>query len=902
MRGLPASCARLVRWPASRWLALALAIAAGGCSDSGTEPKPTGSTGITVTPKQLSLVVGGTGTLQATVTDSRGSEVRGAQVFWASADADIATVSSEGVVRALRTGTVKIAASSGGSSDVATVIVGRQPVASITVTPVSATVTVGGSTQLSVTLTDASGATLTDRTVTWQSSNPAVLTVDANGRVSALSPGVASVTATSEGRSTSASITVVRVEIGSVSVSPTSVTLTVGQTTQLGASVTDVDGQPVRDRDVRWTSSDERIATVSSSGLAIALAVGSATITATAEGKSASVAVRVNPVPVGAVVVSPSPAQLLVGQSVTLTVQITDATGRIVDRAKSFASDAPGIATVDQAGVVRGVSPGTTIVRVTSEGQVGTTTVVVSRVPVASVSVTPASASLLVGRTTTLAATPRDASGNALPDRAVSWQSTNEGVATVSQSGVVTAVGPGTAVISATAEGQSGRATVTVSPVPVASVVVSPPSSAIVVGQTTTLAATVRDEDGREVTDRAVTWTTSDPRVALVSSSGLVTAVGAGSATIAATSEGRSGSATVTVAPVPVASVLVSPSSSALTVGSTVQLTAAPRDASGNTLGDRPVSWSSSDPGVATVSGTGLVTALRPGATTITASSEGKSGSATVTVTAVPVASVDVAPAQTSVQVGRTTQLTATPRDASGNPLAGRTVTWASSNSEVASVSSTGLVTGVAPGSATITATSEGSNGSASVTVNPVPVASVAVNPPTASMSVGGSVQLTATPKDAAGNPLSGRAVGWKSDHPEIAAVDQSGNVTAVAPGSATITATSEGKSGSSAIAVTAPPPPTVTSVVISPPDVRRPVGGAVVLTATCQDASGNAITGLPIGWSLTADRGNVASLLPVEGNPSQIRVQSGGREGTATVTATCGGQRASTTVRFSKE
>ena len=188
MRGAPWGSASRSGWKASRWLALAFVIAAGGCSDSGTEPKPTGSTGITVSPKQLSLVVGATGTLQATVTDAHGNEVRGAQVFWASADADIATVSSEGVVRALKTGTVKIAASSGGSSDVATVTVGQQPVASISVTPVSATVTVGGTTQLTATLTDASGATLTDRAVVWRSSNEAVLTVDLNGRVSALSP------------------------------------------------------------------------------------------------------------------------------------------------------------------------------------------------------------------------------------------------------------------------------------------------------------------------------------------------------------------------------------------------------------------------------------------------------------------------------------------------------------------------------------------------------------------------------------------------------------------------------------------------------------------------------------------------------------------------------------------
>src|SRR2546427_4287254 len=103
----------------------------------------------------------------------------------------------------------------------------------------------------------------------------------------------------------------------------------------------------------------------------------------------------------------------------------------------------------------------------------------------------------------------------------------------------------------------------------------------------------------------------------------------------------------------------------------------------------------------------------------ITATSEGQSGTATVTVTALappPVATVAVSPASASVGVGQTVPLTATPQDASGNPLSGRVVTWASSNTAVATVNGSGLVSGVAAGPATITATSEGQSGTAAVT------------------------------------------------------------------------------------------------------------------------------------------------------------------------------------------
>src|SRR5207248_368282 len=136
---------------------------------------------------------------------------------------------------------------------------------------------------------------------------------------------------------------------------------------------------------------------------------------------------------------------------------------------------------------------------------------------------------------------------------------------------------------------------------------------------------------------------------------------------------------------------------------------------------------------------------VTPGSATITATSEGKSGTSSITVTTVPVATVDVTPPSASVQAGQTVQLTGTPRDAGGNPLSGRTVTWSSSNTSVATVSNSGLVSGVTPGTATITATSEGKSGTSSVTVTKVPGATVGVTPPAAAAQAGQAVQLTGT-------------------------------------------------------------------------------------------------------------------------------------------------------------
>src|SRR5205823_2074521 len=201
--------------------------------------------------------------------------------------------------------------------------------------------------------------------------------------------------------------------------------------------------------------------------------------------------------------------------------------------------------------------------------------------------------------------------------------------------------------------------------------------------------------------------------------------------------------------PAAVASVDLTPPSATVQVGQTVQLTAIPRDANGNALSDRAVTWTSNNTSVASVSPTGLVTGVVAGSATITATSEGKGGTSSITVTNVPVASVDVTPPTATVQTGQTVQLSATPREANGAALPGRVVTWTSSNTSVATVSPTALVTGVVAGSATITATSEGKSGTASITVTDIPVASVDVTPPTATVQAGQTVQLTATPRDA---------------------------------------------------------------------------------------------------------------------------------------------------------
>jgi len=254
----------------------------------------------------------------------------------------------------------------------------------------------------------------------------------------------------------------------------------------------------------------------------------------------------------------------------------------------------------------------------------------------------------------------------------------------------------------------------------------------------------------------------------------------------------------------PLTQAILTPATASVLVGGTLQFAAYGRRKNGDSTSVSVVYGATGG----TISAAGLYTAGQtagPYRVVATVSGGGTlTDTAAVTITTIPVASVTVSPTTAGIQVGATQQFTAVPKDAAGNTLTGRVVTWASSNTAIATVSSSGVVSGKAAGSATITATSETKSSTAAVTVTNVPVASVTVSPASASLLVGATQQFTAVTKDAAGNTLTGRIVTWASGNTAVATVSGSGLATGVAAGPATITATSEGQSGSAALTITA--------------------------------------------------------------------------------------------------
>lgn len=355
---------------------------------------------------------------------------------------------------------------------------------------------------------------------------------------------------------------------------------------------------------------------------------GSAGITVSQQGRKGKY------VAVSTVYISPETLSLTVGETAKLTASIAPWSASV--KTMTWKSLSPAIATVDDEGGVTAVSEGRTTIQVTTDDGNKTATCAITvkaAVPVTGVSLNRTSLSLEEGDTFSLVATVTPSNAT---DKSVSWVSSNTDVAKVSSDGVVTALSPGTAVVTVKTNDGAKIATcvVTVSKkaIAVTGVSLSKSSLALTEGDTQTLVATVAPSNA---TNKDVTWSSSDTGVATVSSSGVVTAKKAGTATITVTTVdgGKTATCAVTVkAPeVPVTGVSLNHTALTLLEGQTETLSAtvSPTNAS-----NKSVTWSSNNTAVATISSAGVVTAIKAGMATITVTTVdgGKTATCAVTV------------------------------------------------------------------------------------------------------------------------------------------------------------------------------------------------------------------------------------------------------------------------------
>lgn len=243
----------------------------------------------------------------------------------------------------------------------------------------------------------------------------------------------------------------------------------------------------------------------------------------------------------------------------------------------------------------------------------------------------------------------------------------------------------------------------------------------------------------------------------------------------------------------------------AILVGDSRQLQVRPLTASGDLVSDATVTYSSSDPLVASVSSTALVHGVAEGTATITATSAGKSASITVTVRLPVVATVQVTIRSQTVKVNDTTRATAVARDSADHVL-DRPVTWSSGDTSLVVVGPTGLVLGLKPGGPVqLTATIGGKSASVAVSIIPAAVASLRIHPDSATLSPGDSAQFSVEVTDEFGGNVQNPTVLWASLAPQVATVSGSGLVKAVQLGGTIVYATVNGVTAQSIVNVSQP-------------------------------------------------------------------------------------------------
>jgi uncharacterized protein YjdB len=503
-----------------------------------------------------------------------------------------------------------------------------------------------------------------------------------------------------------------------LTIAPSSVS--VGQQIQASAVAQRSNGNPMSKQRIGYKSSDPSIATVTGTGVITGVGPGTATITATQDGKSASQTVTVTPAVPMAVLITPGSFTLRAGGSpVKLTASPVDAQGRpITGGTVRWESTNTTVATVSSDGTVMGLVQGSADIIAESGGRQGVARITVTPLPVSSLTLAPNPMSVIEGATNQLVVTLRDTANRPVSSvgRNIVFVSSDQTIASVAPTGIVTGVREGSTVVVATIDGSvSGQVTVNVSQRNVAFVIFTSARNPFFrLGVPNTVTAVAVDSNQTPIANRLITYVSRNPAVLTVTTNGgQVTPVSVGQAWIIASAGGKSDSVFARVTEVPIASVALVPLQPTVTGGQTIQFQAVLRDQLGNIVTGRPIEWATNNPALISISQTGLVTTAvsngGTGAVTATVDAvpgfaEKVQGAAGVTVLPTPVASITVTPNPVTIRQGTSQQITVTMRDANGTEIRGRLFVAESSDPNVVQIDgSRQAIVGISPGTATVT-------------------------------------------------------------------------------------------------------------------------------------------------------------------------------------------------------
>ena len=523
---------------------------------------------------------------------------------------------------------------------------------------------------------DGSKRQLSASQVVWSSRNAAVASISTkvSGTANSLSQGETTITATLDGISTSSTLNVTAAVLVSIELTPAGASVPAGIAKPYQATGIYSDGSHHDvTAAVTWNSSVSGIAAVSnaagSNGLVNTLATGSTVVSATVNGISASTALTVTAPVLVSIAVTPSASSLPKGltQQYIAAGTFSDGTHEDLTTSVAWTSSAPSAASIAPGGLASANSLGSTTITATLGNVSGSTPLSVTAATLVSIGVTPSAASVAKGLQPQMTAVGvfSDGTTQVITSPAV-WTSSNATVAEINNAGVysglATALAIGTTTLTATYQGVSGSTALTVTAATLQSIEVTPshPSIANATAEGFTATGIYTDGTTQNLTQTA-TWNSSAPTVATVSNAagtqGVATSVSVGSTTITATQGGISGSTPLNVAPAPLISIAVTPATASIPNGTAEAFVATGNYADNSTqILTTAATWSSSATGVATVSNAtgsnGLASSKGIGNSTITASYQGVSGTASLAVTAAVLQSIVVTPSNRSIANG----------------------------------------------------------------------------------------------------------------------------------------------------------------------------------------------------------------------------------------------------------
>ncbi|APR88331.1 hypothetical protein A7982_13680 [Minicystis rosea] len=516
-----------------------------------------------------------------------------------------------------------------------------------------------------------------------------------------------------------------------------------------------------------WSSSSTAIASAAA-GVATGHAAGAAQITASLGAVSGHASLTVGAGTLVSIALTPARPLAAFGRLVSFVATGTYSDGARADVTPNvtWSSSAPSVLAIDASGRGRALSAGSSVVAAQLGGVTGSTSVTVSSAALASISVTPATSELAIGRQQQHVAVGHYADGTIADlTESVTWSSTASMVAFVASApaGLATAGTGGTATLTAALGAVSGTASITVAAAALVSIAVSPASLSLPATMTIALTALGTYSDGSTADLTAnVLWSSSAPSFASISnsagSSGVATAVSTGTATFTATLGAKSGAASITVTSATLTAIAITPSSPSVPASVRLPLAAHGTYSDGSIVDvTKLVAWNTLNASVASITTDGVVTGVGAGSTGVHAALGAVTGSTTLTVTAATLSSITVTPSSAVVPLARARQMTAMGTYSNGSTFDITTlVSWSTGTTAVATVSNTdgsrGLLTATGLGLTTAVAARGAITGSTTVTVSSIPavpaspVATIAVIPKGTPPRAPGHVTLIVAP------------------------------------------------------------------------------------------------------------------------------------------------------------